>query len=145
MHHLGLKSATKNVVHWPALVLLPCFSPFMFSGKKHEENKLLVVSKNWTFVNMTLNLITATGGIYAVFGLGYQYDLLLLVSLMTSLPLLAISMICLIIIFCSRYCCQKLTQKTGFILNPDDSVTIMDLEIIDETHNVEMTEVIEKP
>ena len=143
---MGLKSATKNVVHWPALVLLPCFSPFMFSGKKREENKLLVVSKNWTFVNMTLNLITATGGILAIFWWGHiRQGYLLDVTSSTSLPLLASSIICLIIIFCSRYCCQKLTQKTGFILNPDNSVAFMDLETIDETHNVEMTEVIEKP
>ena len=115
VYHFGLKSALKLVTRWPALLILPCFSPFAFSGERHDGKKVLVVSKKWTFVNSTLNILCATCGILLLF------DKNLTLSLLTSLPLLGFSLGLTVLIFG----CKSLTSRTRCIFAKDNTVLSM--------------------
>ena len=86
---------------------------------------------------MILTILTAICGIFATFDLDW---LLKLDVLPSSLPLLAISLICVIVLFCSSCCC-KLTYRSGFTLNSDKSVSIIDLETTEENQSMKLTEV----
>ena len=123
-----MKLTLKFVTRWPALVILPCFSPFAFSGEVHKNKKVLVVSRNWTFVNMVLNLICATSGIFALFEHTFRWGPnTVFYPLIFSLPILGFSLILIIITYCSNRCCT-ITQRTGCLINNDDTLDLMDLD-----------------
>ena len=123
-----MKLTLKFVTRWPALVILPCFSPFAFSGEVHKNKKVLVVSRNWTFVNMVLNLICATSGIFAFFEHTFRWGSgTVLAPLIYSLPVLGFSLILITITYCSNRCCT-ITQRTGCLINNDDTLDLMDLD-----------------
>ena len=133
----------KFVTRWPALVILPCFSPFAFSGEVHNSKKVLVVSRNWTFVNTVLNLICATSGIFAIFEHSYgrgSFDYPLIISL----SLLGFSLILTIITFCSNRCCI-VTQRSGCLINKDDTLDLMDLDSTQENPEAQEMQDIENP
>ena len=140
LFNFGIKLTLKFVTRWPALVILPCFSPFAFSGEVHNSKKVLVVSRNWTFVNMVLNLICATSGIFALFA--HNGPGSLVVTPIVSLPVLGFSLILIIITYCSNRCCT-ITQRTGCLINNDDTLDLMDLDPTKENPEAQEMQAIE--
>ena len=137
LYHFGFKITSKFITRWPAIAILPCFGPFVFSGEDHDNKKVLTVSQMWTFVNTSLNISCSTFGIFLVFylllgGDGFCFlDLGFMcageISVVASIPLLGLSLILCIIIFCSERCCV-ITQRTGCHIVEDDSLVMVDLD-----------------
>ena len=132
-YHFGIKSTIRLIARFPGLIILPCFSPYAFSAEVHENKKVLVVSQKWTFVNLAIVILFATFGILAVFSNHHtaqtsNQSLLQRTPILLSMSLLFSSWITITLIFCSKNFCCSLTQRSGFVEEPDHSITKMDLD-----------------
>ena len=57
VYHFGILNTLKLAIRWPAILLTPTFSPFMFSQDVKDGSKVLVLSKKWTIINLFLTLV----------------------------------------------------------------------------------------
>ena len=60
--HCGFKQAMIILARWPSFILLPMFSIYTFGAKTIGSRKYLVLSTNWTWVNLFLTLCGITFG-----------------------------------------------------------------------------------
>ena len=60
--HCGFKQAMIILARWPSYILLPMFSIYTFGAKTIGSRKYLVLSTNWTWVNLFLTLCGITFG-----------------------------------------------------------------------------------
>ena len=144
----------KLITRWPALVILPCFGPFAFSGEEHEKKKVLVASRFWTFVNLVLTLICAISGILAILGPSH-----LILILTPSLSCLGFSLTLTIITFYTKCCCTitmninfelierservSITHRTGCRIADNDTLVLIHLNSTKDNPEVQELQNIE--
>ena len=72
--HCGFKQAMIILARWPSYILLPMFSIYTFGAKTIGSRKYLVLSTNWTWVNLFLTLCGITfGTTFVYFKAGWRW------------------------------------------------------------------------
>ena len=125
VYHFGILTTMKLTMRWPAIILTPTFSPFMFNQEVRNGSKVLILSKKWTIINLLIPMVGILIGYFTCYFyvLTYSEDIMKQISklivqrpYMNGLCYLAISMsgmmVSLVLTICLFYIKWFKIQRT---------------------------------
>ena len=148
---IGFRKTLKTIVNFPAIILTPAFSYWVFGPVESFRcptwcrggNSNLGVSFIHTWINVGLTVLGQV--IFAIYTLAYRHQMLNFVVF--SLPLHTLSIIMLILLqflqkcncctCCTTGCCESITQRT--LLDVDNPLEKIDFpQTAKEEHEMEI-------
>ena len=146
---IGFRKTLKTIVNFPAIILTPAFSYWVFGPVESFRcptwcrggNSNLGVSFIHTWINVGLTVLGQV--IFAIYTLAYRHQMLNFVVF--SLPLHTLSIIMLILLqflqkcnCCTSSCCESITQRT--LLNVDNPLEKIEFQqrVSEEEHEMQV-------
>ena len=143
-YRLGLKKTLKLMLRWPAVILTSMFTPFMYHVIDHVDHidhksltvnaeKVIVLSRRWTIINLVVSTIVSSGGTVAIFHfiLGFKFrgedPVQWLFIFIIPLICMIITLLLILGLFfghkwccCCCSCCSPKLQRSGICVNNYD-------------------------
>ena len=143
VYHFGCAETWNFLIRWPGIILTSTFSSFTFAGQNRNGQKVLVISKKYTLINLLVTTMGMVSGItiwsFLVPKVGGntapEVNLKIVISVVLGSNLLCMFFILVISILlfkCSCACCDLKIHKT--CINPKQMNETLDfVEVVPET------------